>query len=81
MKITSAMTLEELGRKWGDIFLDKWMSDGKIMLPTLDPLSTELQELYDGNGILSRSFRNYLRDYNAANAFTSLGVHMDDRIV
>ncbi|KAF6147942.1 hypothetical protein GIB67_001517 [Kingdonia uniflora] len=29
---------------------------GKIRLPTLDPLPTELQELYDGNGILSRSF-------------------------
>ncbi|KAF6166997.1 hypothetical protein GIB67_030690 [Kingdonia uniflora] len=25
---------------------------GKIRLPTLDPLPTELQELYDGNGIL-----------------------------
>ncbi|KAF6137472.1 hypothetical protein GIB67_016665 [Kingdonia uniflora] len=51
---------------------------GKIRLPTLGPLPTELQELYDGNGILSRSFRNYLRDYNVAITFTSLGVHMDD---
>ncbi|KAF6171342.1 hypothetical protein GIB67_020409 [Kingdonia uniflora] len=54
---------------------------GKIRLPTLDPLPIELQELYDGNEILSRSFQNYLREYNAANAFTNLGVHMDDRIV
>ncbi|KAF6171105.1 hypothetical protein GIB67_020584 [Kingdonia uniflora] len=54
---------------------------GNIRLPTLDPLPIELQELYNGNGILSRSFRNYLREYNAAIAFTSLGIHMDDRIV
>ncbi|KAF6158356.1 hypothetical protein GIB67_022436 [Kingdonia uniflora] len=50
-------------------------------LPTLDPLPAKLQELYDENGILSRSFQNYLREYNTANAFTSLGVHMDDRII
>ncbi|KAF6166084.1 hypothetical protein GIB67_023794 [Kingdonia uniflora] len=37
--------------------------------------------MYDRNRILSRSFRNYLREYNAANAFTSLDVHIYDRIV
>ncbi|KAF6177132.1 hypothetical protein GIB67_005120 [Kingdonia uniflora] len=59
----------------------KYCFHGKIRLPTLDLLPTELQALNDGNGILSRSFRNYLREYNIANALTSLGVHMDDRLV
>ncbi|KAF6157639.1 hypothetical protein GIB67_037212 [Kingdonia uniflora] len=54
---------------------------GKIKLPKLDPLPSELQELYNGNGPHSRSFRKFMREYNASNAFTSLGVHMDDRVV
>ncbi|KAF6149779.1 hypothetical protein GIB67_017512 [Kingdonia uniflora] len=54
---------------------------GKIKLPELDPLPTELQELYNGNGPHSRSFRKFMREYNASNTFTSLGVHMDDRVV
>ncbi|KAF6138050.1 hypothetical protein GIB67_042955 [Kingdonia uniflora] len=52
----------------------------KIKVPILDALPNEFQELYDGNGPHSRSFRRYMREYNAANAFTSLGVHMDDRV-
>ncbi|KAF6159666.1 hypothetical protein GIB67_029924 [Kingdonia uniflora] len=53
----------------------------KIKLPELDLLPTELKELYDGTGTHSRSFRKYMQKYNASNAFTSLGVHMDDRVV
>ncbi|KAF6161780.1 hypothetical protein GIB67_013857 [Kingdonia uniflora] len=53
---------------------------GKIKLPILDALPNEFQELYDGNGPHLRSFRRYMRKYNAANAFTSLGVHIDDQV-
>ncbi|KAF6159405.1 hypothetical protein GIB67_032176 [Kingdonia uniflora] len=54
---------------------------GKIRVPNLDQLPNELQELYDGKEPRSRSFRKYIREYNAANAFTSLGVTMDDRVI
>ncbi|KAF6144579.1 hypothetical protein GIB67_006071 [Kingdonia uniflora] len=53
----------------------------KIRVPNLDQLPNELQELYDGNELRSRSFRKYIREYNVANAFTSLGVIMDDRVI
>ncbi|KAF6141620.1 hypothetical protein GIB67_001172 [Kingdonia uniflora] len=60
-------------------FLDQM--DGKIRVPNLDQLPNELQELYDGNKPRSRSFRKYIREYNAANVFTSLGVTMADRLI
>ncbi|KAF6163579.1 hypothetical protein GIB67_022144 [Kingdonia uniflora] len=53
---------------------------GKIKIPILKALPNEFQELYDGNGSHSRSFRRYMREYNAADAFMSLGVQMDDRV-
>ena len=37
--------------------------------------------LYDENDNLSKSFRQYTREYNAANAFTSLGAALDSRLV
>ncbi|KAF6171457.1 hypothetical protein GIB67_017981 [Kingdonia uniflora] len=55
--------------------------NGKIWVPNLDQLQNELQELCDGNEPRSRSFQKYIREYNAANAFTSLGVTMDDRVI
>ncbi|KAF6161512.1 hypothetical protein GIB67_009391 [Kingdonia uniflora] len=54
---------------------------GKIRVPNLDQLPNELQELYDGNEPRSRSFQKYIREYNAANAFKSLEVTMDDRVI
>ncbi|KAF6152736.1 hypothetical protein GIB67_021396 [Kingdonia uniflora] len=51
------------------------------VVPNLDQLPNELQELYDGNEPRSRSFWKYIQEYNAANAFTSLGVTMDDRVI
>ncbi|KAF6143451.1 hypothetical protein GIB67_029620 [Kingdonia uniflora] len=52
----------------------------KIKVPNLDALPNEFHELYDGNGPHSRSFRRYMREYNAASTFMSLGVHMDNRV-
>ena len=41
----------------------------------------EIKALFDGDGHQSVSFRNHTRAYNAANAFTSLGVQIDDRVL
>ncbi|KAF6170676.1 hypothetical protein GIB67_015628, partial [Kingdonia uniflora] len=55
---------------------------GKIRLPNLDPFSNEFKELYEGNNPNLRSFWKYIREYNSSNnAFTSLGVHMGDRVI
>ncbi|XP_057482346.1 uncharacterized protein LOC130769157 isoform X2 [Actinidia eriantha] len=54
---------------------------GKIQLPLLKTPPPQLQALYDGNDDQSKSFRKYAREYNAANAFTSLGAKMDPRIL
>ncbi|KAF6175945.1 hypothetical protein GIB67_003433 [Kingdonia uniflora] len=50
------------------------------VVPNLDKLPNELQELYDGNDPRSRPFWKYIREYNTANVFTNLGVIMDDRV-
>lgn len=39
----------------------------------------EIPQLYNGNDWKSSSFLQHIREYNAANAFTSLGCRMDDR--
>ena len=54
---------------------------GKINLPLLRTPPTQLQQLYDRVSPQSTSFRRHIRGYNAANAFTSLGVKMDPRII
>ena len=54
---------------------------GKIKLPLLKTPPAQLQALYDGNNDQSKSFRKYAREYNAANAFTSLGAKMDPRML
>ncbi|PIA65620.1 hypothetical protein AQUCO_00100849v1 [Aquilegia coerulea] len=54
---------------------------GKIKLPPLSPLPPSIQSLYEGSDKNSKSFSNNIRAYNASNAFTSLGVKMDDRIL
>ncbi|KAI8540035.1 hypothetical protein RHMOL_Rhmol09G0230200 [Rhododendron molle] len=54
---------------------------GKIKLPSLIAPSLALQELYDGNDERSKSFRHHTREYNATNAFTSLGAKLDTRVL
>ena len=44
----------------------------------LEKLSTSNNHRSKGNDRQAVSFRNNTRAYNAANAFTSLGVQMDD---
>ncbi|PIA41356.1 hypothetical protein AQUCO_02200045v1 [Aquilegia coerulea] len=53
----------------------------KIKLPLLTPLPSAIKLLYEGKNSLARSFRKDIRSYNAANAFSSLGVSMDKRIL
>ncbi|PIA50920.1 hypothetical protein AQUCO_01100021v1 [Aquilegia coerulea] len=54
---------------------------GKIKLSLLTPLPSAIKLLYEGRNSLARSFRKDIRFYNAANAFSSLGVSMDKRIL
>ncbi|KAF7150518.1 hypothetical protein RHSIM_Rhsim02G0093600 [Rhododendron simsii] len=54
---------------------------GKIKLSSLIATPLALQELYDGNDKRSKSFRLHTREYNATNAFTSLGAKLDTRVV
>ena len=53
----------------------------KIRLPLFITPPLPLQALYDGYNDQSKSFRNYTRVYNAANAFTSLGATLDPRVL
>lgn len=50
------------------------------MLPALITPPLAIQALYDGNDEQSKSFRRHTREYNAANAFTSLGAKLDGRV-
>ena len=54
---------------------------GKINMSLLKTPPPQLQQLYDGVSVQSKSFRRYTREYNAANAFTSLGIKMDPRVI
>ncbi|PIA61726.1 hypothetical protein AQUCO_00200011v1 [Aquilegia coerulea] len=54
---------------------------GKIRLPLLKLPPPALQSLFEEFSPLANSFRTCIRSYNAANAFTSLGVAMDERIL
>ncbi|KAF6145996.1 hypothetical protein GIB67_033355 [Kingdonia uniflora] len=56
-------------------------NQGKIRLPILQPLPPGIQVLYDDDSSHVKSFRSHIREYNAANTFTSLGVKLDDRIL
>ena len=55
--------------------------EGKIKLAPLMTPPPELQELFDGVDDKSKSFREHIREYNAANVFTSLGTTMDSRLI
>ncbi|KAI3990072.1 hypothetical protein MKX01_013558 [Papaver californicum] len=52
---------------------------GKVQLPPLLEPPPELLELLEGNSHRSRWFRQGIRKYNAANAFTSLRCKYDTR--
>ena len=54
---------------------------GKIRLPLLKVPPPVIRALYDGNDAKSISFRTYTREYNACNAFTSLGAKLDQKVL
>ncbi|XP_058225284.1 uncharacterized protein LOC131334340 [Rhododendron vialii] len=54
---------------------------GKIRLPTLITPPPPIRALYDGDDDRSISFRKHSREYNATNAFTSLGATLDPRML
>ncbi|KAF6165382.1 hypothetical protein GIB67_018826 [Kingdonia uniflora] len=54
---------------------------GKIRLPILQPLPPAMQEFYDDDSSHTKSFQSHIHEYNGANAFTSLGVKLDNRIL
>jgi hypothetical protein len=53
---------------------------GMVRLPSFPDPPAELRELLDGTDPASREFREKIRRYNAALAFTSLGVEVDEAI-
>jgi hypothetical protein len=50
---------------------------GKVRLPPLREPPEALRALYTGNDPQAQEFRNNIRQYNMALAFTSVGVHED----
>jgi hypothetical protein len=50
---------------------------GQVRIPLLNPPPRELQELYEGTDQRSTEFRDNIRQYNMALAFTSLGVESE----
>ncbi|KAI0091064.1 hypothetical protein BDY19DRAFT_877339, partial [Irpex rosettiformis] len=55
-------------------------NDGLIHLPSFEQPPFTLMRLFDDETPQAREFRLNIRQYNAALAFTSLGVHMDEHI-
>lgn len=53
---------------------------GKIQLPPIDHAPPELNALYMTNTPRARAFKERIRNYNNALAFTSTGKNVDDRI-
>ena len=53
---------------------------GQIKLPQLHPAPAILQDLFCGNNPMSKAFLRDIRQYNAALAFTSLAVKVDETI-
>ncbi|KAG5549495.1 hypothetical protein RHGRI_014732 [Rhododendron griersonianum] len=54
---------------------------GKMKLQSLIAPPLALQELYVGNDERSKSFLHHTREYNATNAFISLGAKLDTRVL
>ncbi|XP_026404956.1 uncharacterized protein LOC113300036 [Papaver somniferum] len=59
--------------------LGTYCHKGKIQLPPLREPPPEIMELFEGNDYRSRLFRQGIRNFNAANAFTCLGCKYDTR--
>ncbi|XP_026416808.1 uncharacterized protein LOC113312262 [Papaver somniferum] len=53
----------------------------KVRVPLVREPPRPLRELFEGNDARSTSFRNYIRECNAANAYTSLVCKLDERIL
>ena len=53
---------------------------GQINLPPLPPAPRDLADLFDGTNPHSLKFKTNIRQYNAAFAFTSLGVKVDQSV-
>jgi hypothetical protein len=54
---------------------------GKVKLPLLQDPPLILRQLLEGNDIRAKEFQMNIRQYNAANAFTSLGAEVDNSIL
>ena len=54
---------------------------GQIDLPPFPPALRDLRDLFDGTSPHSFDFKTNIRQYNAAFAFTSLGVNIDHFII
>ena len=54
---------------------------GQIDLPPFPPAPRDLRDLFDGTSPHSFDFKTNIRQYNAAFAFTSLGVNIDHSII
>ena len=54
---------------------------GQVHLPPFPPAPRDLRDLYDGTSPHSLEFKTHLRQFNAAFAFTSLGVKVDHSVV
>jgi len=68
-KLTSSTRREA---KFGSCCLE-----GQIRLPEFRPPPADLKNLYNGTNPHSKVFKENIRQYNAAFAFTSLGVNID----
>lgn len=55
-------------------------SSGQIQLSTQEP-PTALCDLIFGPGAESENFRHYIRIYNSSFAFTSMGIHLDEKLM
>ncbi|THH15669.1 hypothetical protein EW146_g4843 [Bondarzewia mesenterica] len=53
---------------------------GQVRLPQLENLPPDLQNLFTCDNAQAREFRDNIRQYNAALAFTSLGVNIDHTV-
>jgi hypothetical protein len=53
---------------------------GKVKPPYLNPIPPELHLLLTGNGAREKGFREHIRTYNQALAFTSVGRKVDDSL-
>ena len=51
--------------------------NSKVSLPELSPYLEELKDLLISDSVQAKNFRDYIRQYNSAFAFASLGANID----